>query len=340
MRVGSNPNRDKKVDLDTYFHQVIVPVYIPDLLGYYSQSFEVFKVSIQSLIKTSHSQTYISVIANGSCKEVNDYIINLYKLSQIQEYTITQSIGKVNSVLKGLSGMNLPLVTISDADVLFLNGWQEATYEVFEVFLKVGFVSTTPSSRSLRYCTSNIMVDNLFNKNLKFTKVKNPQAQIDFAKSIGNIDFYNKFHLEKYLTLESKTKVKCVIGGGHFVGTYRREIFNKIEQNYSHFALGGNSVGQFLDEPIIKHGYYRVSTEQNFTYHLGNTILKKYIDIFNAVNFECKKDLPNFKGLLKRKTSKNYAIKEFLFNKIFNIKFFWQLFLKCKGLSDEAASKY
>lgn len=340
MRIGSNPNRGKKVNSEGYFHQVIVPVYIPNLEGYYSESFDVFKLSIQSLIKTSHSQTYISVISNGSCKEVNTYIIDLYRERAIQDFTITQPIGKINSILKGLSGMNLPFVTITDADVLFLNGWQEATYEVFEEFSKTGFVSTTPSSKTLKYSTSNIIVDNLFNKNLKFTEVKNSQAQIEFARSIGNIDFYNKYHLEKYLTLESETKLKCVVGGGHFVGTYRREVFNKVKRNYSDFALGGNSVADFLDQPIIENGYYRVSTEENYTYHLGNTILKEYIDIFDTINNNCQKQIPNLESLLKHKTSKHYVVKAFLFNKIISVSFFWKLFLKYKGLSDEAASKY
>lgn len=100
MRIGDNPQRNKKVNLGDYFHQVIVPVYIPNLEDYYKESFEVFKLCIESLIKTCHSKTYISVISNGSCTEVNDYIIKLYNQKKIQDFTITQSIGKLNSILK------------------------------------------------------------------------------------------------------------------------------------------------------------------------------------------------------------------------------------------------
>ena len=50
MRIGDNPQRNKKINLGDYFHQVIVPVYIPNLEDYYKESFEVFKLCIQSLI--------------------------------------------------------------------------------------------------------------------------------------------------------------------------------------------------------------------------------------------------------------------------------------------------
>ena len=340
MRVGDNPQRNKKVNLGDYFHQVIVPVYIPNLEDYYKESFEVFKLCIQSLIKTCHSKTYISVISNGSCTVVNDYIIKLYNQKKIQDFTITQSIGKLNSILKGLSGINLPLVTITDADVLFLNNWQKATYDVFEHFPKVGYVSTTPSSKVLKYQTFNIIIDNLFSNKLKFTKVINPTAQIEFAKSIGNPNFYNQYHLENNLTIESASKIKSVIGGGHFVGTYRREVFNKINKNYTDFVLGGDSESIILDRSVAKNGFYRVSTENNYTYHLGNSLTNDYIDIFDKITDESKCAIEDASRIRSFKKSNNYFFKKLLFTKIISKGFIWKLFLKYKGLSNEAISKY
>lgn len=339
MRIGNNPQRDKEIDLGDFFHQIIIPVYIPNQEEYYKESFEVFKLSMQSLIKTSHNKTFISIISNGCCREVNEYILELYNQNKIHEITITKAIGKLNSILKGISGLKFPLVTITDADVLFLENWQKATYDVFEAFPKVGYVSTTPSSKTLKQNTENLIVDHLFNPKLRFTQVKEPEALREFANSIGNPDFYNKFHLEKYLTLESDSEpsIRCVVGASHFVGTYRREVFD-TGPKYSNYALGGSSESLILDVPVVKNGFYRVATEKNYTYHMGNVLTKKYLDIFEKQNSE--NHYLNDVNFLRFSKSKNYILKKKIFNYVVSKKKRFKIFLKYKGLNEEAISNY
>jgi len=340
MRTGDNPQRDKKLDLGDYFHQVIVPIYIPNLEGYYEQSFEVFKVSIDSIIKTSHKDTFITVVSNGSCKLVEDYIIELYRQDKIQDVIFTKGIGKVNSILKGLSGMNLPLVTITDADVLFLNGWQNATYDVFKAFPKVGLVNPCPSSKVLKYQTYNLILDNLFNKDLVFTNVKDPEAQRHFAKSIDNLNFYNEFHLNQYLTLSNRRKnVRCVVGAGHFVATYKRIVFKKIDESYTEYVLGGASESILLDRPVTSNGFYRVSTERNYVFHMGNSLNNEYLSIFEDVD-DIQKDYTDTTFLKENQKSSNLKLKKFIFNKFLTKKIIWRMFLRFKKLNKEAIYEY
>jgi hypothetical protein len=47
-------------------------------------------------------------------------------------------IGKINSILKVLRTAEERLITITDADVLFVNGWEQAVLNVFEAFPKAG----------------------------------------------------------------------------------------------------------------------------------------------------------------------------------------------------------
>ena len=54
MRIGFNPNKDKIKEVDEYFHQVIIPVYIPNKHGYFKDSFQILVHSLESLFKTSH----------------------------------------------------------------------------------------------------------------------------------------------------------------------------------------------------------------------------------------------------------------------------------------------
>lgn len=269
MRIGFNPNKDQKLPKSEYFHQIIVPVHIPNQDGYFRDSFNIFKISLKSLLKTINKGTFITIVENGSCKEVSEYLFQLKARGIIHELIQTAPIGKLNSILKGLSGHEFSLITIADADVLFLSGWQEATYELFENFPKAGAVSPVPSSKLATSYTENIICSNIFSKKLKFTKVQNQVALKSFAKSIGNESFYKKVHLEKYLTLE-RNKVKAVLGAPHFVCTYRDEIFSDRNLNFSPYSLGGDSERKFLDKSVIDRDFWRLSTEDNFALHMGN----------------------------------------------------------------------
>jgi len=63
---------------------------------------------------------------------------------------------------------------------------------------------------------------------------------------------------------------KAVVGAGHFVTTYRSQVFDNLESRFATFKLGGDSEGQFLDLPVVKKGFWRLSTADNYAYHMGN----------------------------------------------------------------------
>ena len=78
MRKGTNPEKkDNLLDIDQY-HRVIIPVYIPNLTeDYFKEALVILKLCTQSLLKTIHSKTKISIIDNGCCTEVSDYLKSL-----------------------------------------------------------------------------------------------------------------------------------------------------------------------------------------------------------------------------------------------------------------------
>lgn len=337
MRVGFNPNKDKVLPKSDYTHQVVVPVYIPHQNDYFKDSFQILQLCLESLFKTCHDKTYITVVNNGSCIEVVNYLNQLQQEGKIQEVIHTSAIGKLNAILKGLTGYQFPLITITDADVLFLNNWQKATYEVFEAFPKAGVVSTTPSSKVLKQYTSNVLISNFLSKKLKFTNVVNPNAMAMFAESIGNKDFYKSIHLKKYLTITSKN-VSAVIGAGHFVATYRGHVFDKLKTRYTSLALGGASETMFLDKPVNDLGYWRLSTKENYTYHLGNTKENWMDSVFENI---VKADgIENFKLKDNVTSSKIKVFSYNIFYKLLSIKIIWRLFLQFKGLSTAESKLY
>ena len=338
MRIGFNPNKDKTLEPSSYFHQVIIPVYIPNQGGYFKDSLQILQFCLESLFKTSHSNTFFTVVNNGSCNEVKEYLDHLYQSKKLHEVIHTVGIGKLNAVLKGFTGHNFELITITDADVLFQNHWQKATYEVFEAFSKAGSVATTPNSKMVKYFTSNLIFDNLLNKKLEFTEVVHPDAMRMFAESVGTPELFNDLHLNKYLTVENND-TKAVVGSGHFVVTYRGTVFDAVKMRYSLFRLGGTSESDLLDKPVTDKGYWRLSTLGNHTLHMGNTFEKWMEAEMDKLEDNQELFIPLSLGNIKSNVFFNW-LKNSLFSRIVFRKLFWQLFLQSKGLKKEEAKRY
>lgn len=339
MRIGFNPNKDKPLEPNDYFHQVIIPVFIPNQEAYFKDSFKIFQYCLESLFKTSHPKTYFTIVNNGSCEEVVIYLNQLKVENKIQEIVQTTAIGKLNAVLKGISGHQFDLITITDADVLFLNNWQKASYELLEAFPKAAVVSPVPSSKTLKQFTYPLLMDTLLAKELQFTEVKNPEAMFKFAESIGNPYFYKEAHLKYYLTI-AKGSSKAVVGAGHFVATYRGEIFNTSIESHTKFGLGGNSEQDFLDKPAAYQGCWRIATEDNFAYHMGNVIEPWMVAQLKEVTDESKKEV--FKPVLRKLQYSKFwnAIKKKVLLRILMRKSIWIQFLRFKGLDKETAKRY
>jgi hypothetical protein len=166
MRKGKNPSKDIILQQNRSNHRFIVPLYIPNEEGYYDDAFRIFTYCLFSANKTSISQLKVSVISNGSCDAVNTKLLQLQQEGQIDELIIEKdSIGKINSILKVLRTAEERLITITDADVLFVNGWEQSILNVFEAFPTAGSVSPVPVFRTHFRLTSPIWFRYLFSKN-------------------------------------------------------------------------------------------------------------------------------------------------------------------------------
>lgn len=337
MRIGTNPQKAKQIAKSDFFHQVIVPVYIPNEVDYFADGLKILKICIESIIQSSHPKTFITVVDNGSCEKVRDWLDEIYKSGKIHELMHTGSIGKVNAVFKGIIGHDFPLVTISDADVIYTNGWQQAGYDLFNAMPKVGAICTTPLSRRTKYHTSNLIFDKFFSKKLAFTPVKNPDAMLDFVRSIDDERLLRETHLKKYLTITEGGK-SAVIGAGHFSCTYKGDVFAISGFTFSDSYIGGEALGIFIDRPVIKKGYWRVSTEENFTWHMGN-VHENWMDEKRAA-IQTQGELPIPDLPVRNASGLSWFIKGIAFPKLLYSHTFWKKFKQYKGLTASEASDY
>ena len=267
MRIGFNPHKDEILTQSKYNHQVIIPVYIPNFDGYFAQSFDILKWCLSSIFTTSHANTFITIVNNGSCQEVAVFLTDLFQKNQIHELIHTTNIGKINAISKAISGHNFDFVTVSDSDVLFLNDWQSQTYTVFSNFKKAGIVGLVPSIDLDFHFTSNLLFDYFFSSKITFSDIQNKKALQRFYTSIGrNATFLDNKTL-KNLQIHD-TNGSAGIGSAHFVATYRGFLFDKMA-NFSPYKMGALSE-TYLDEIAFGKGFWRLTTLDNFAYHLGN----------------------------------------------------------------------
>lgn len=275
MRIGVNPEKqNKEITIDSY-HRIIVPVYIPNLEDdYFKDGLQILKYNIESLLATIHSKTRISIVNNNCCSEVTAYLEIKYTNNLAIDQLLNSKInlGKVNAINSIVKGNLEPLITVTDADVLFEHGWQQAVEKIFIEFPEAGMASPVPSSLGYRSEFLNATYFyGLFNGALSFSDVECPDGMLKFEQSIGR-KMYSAIHLKKYLTLKNKNKFKAVVGCGHFVATLKADVFRNAPNYPSNFKIVGGSESDYIDMPNDSAGYLRLATTHNFAYHLGNKL--------------------------------------------------------------------
>lgn len=335
MRKGENQSKESLISINNSGHRVIIPIYIPHEEDYYKDAYKIFECCLFSIVKTSVTKLKVSVVSNNCCDPINERLLQLQKQGYIDELIIEkEAIGKINSILKSLKTVEERLITITDADVLFCNGWEEAVVDVFKAFPKAGAVCPVPVFRKQLSFTSNIWMRYLLSRKLYFRPVKNSNAMEKFAQSIGWFSLENRFK-DLICTLKAKNGTIAVLGCSHFVATYKREVFEKLPKANSEYLLGGNSEGLFLDIPPLKMGGYRLSTYDNYAFHLGNLWEPWMEDKQNEIK-EIEKKEHNYFQFAKLKYSPlGYFFSFRIFEKIFKNKMLYNFILTKKGISKE-----
>src|SRR5690606_2261053 len=100
MRTGINPAKlDSQISIK-YHHRIIIPVFIPELSGYFENLMEVYRFCIESAFLSQHTKSAITVVDNGSCKEVKVWLRELQDKGVIETLITHQNnVGKIDAIL-------------------------------------------------------------------------------------------------------------------------------------------------------------------------------------------------------------------------------------------------
>lgn len=332
MRIGSHPQKDRVLKYSAT-HRIIIPVYVPNQEGYFKEGLKITQLCIESVLYSIHQKTLVTLVNNGCCKVVTDYLQGLYesgKIDQLVHFKDNQ--GKIDAMMSVARSCEESLITLSDGDVLFKKGWIEAVETVFNTFPEAGMVSPVPHGTTYANYTVNTLFDSFFKGILKFQSVCDPQDMLQFAKSIGKEDtmYKNKWRLHHQLTVK-RNEVSAVVGCGHFVATLRKEVITKIPSSKSNWAYATQADRQYIDIPNEESGFWRLATAKNLAFHMGNVSEAWMQDQAPKPNSKPSAGVPISKPL---RNSIPYGFKKFVVNRLWLNKYMRPYFFKKLGLKE------
>ena len=324
MRVGSNPEKHIEQKNILKPHRVLVVLHIPDNEDeFYSELDIVLDKCLHSLTQSINQETTnITLLNNNSSKKASAVIEKYIHL--IDKHVIySENRGKVYAVLNEVRGVFEPFVTITDADILFYNGWEKAVFEIFRQFPLAGVVSPMPLPYMTFYFNHNIFGFNTLRGKIKYGKYVDEEdinlylQGTNLPKLIERKSRYN--WAEKQFVLENNQH-RAVIGAYHVVSTYRTEQFRN-HYAYPDLKFKNSYEEYFIDFLSEANGLIRLSTLKTHAYHIGNKIDNIVEDHDFTPNGKIEKSF--FEGIvMKNSQSKIIVAVRALMGRFF-IKFLW-----------------
>ena len=157
MRKGQNPAKFVKDVARPERITVALLNYIPFLSGFYAETLDVLKVSLESMRKDAGLPFDLMIFDNGSCEEVRNFLIQEKEEGRIQYLILSEkNMGKGGAWNVMLAGAPGEIIAYTDSDVLFSPNWLSRSVELLETFPNVGMVTARPYRTSPELYTSTL----------------------------------------------------------------------------------------------------------------------------------------------------------------------------------------
>ncbi len=274
-RIGSNPARQKTSDYRPARVTIAILTFIPELKGYFSQRFDVLKLTVDSIISNTSMPYDLIVFDNGSCGPVVDYLRDLRDTGTLDYLMLsTRNIGKVGALKLLFKSAPGDIIAFSDDDILFYPGWLEAHLKVMEIFPNVGMVSGLPVRNASERASETLkkyIADEPPGLNVSHQRRIPDDWETDWAVSTGRApEKHLKATRDNQDLILKLNHVEVLGSANHFQFVSPKEVLvNALTPEW-----GGQLMGQMveLDEAVDHQGCLRLSTLERYTRHIGNTI--------------------------------------------------------------------
>ncbi len=272
MRIGQNPAKFVNTVEKPANITVVILSYIPYLSGFYAQALEVLKVCLDSVFNESKLAFDLMVFDNGSCEEVQDYLLQEQRYGKIQFLTLSEkNLGKGgawNFILQSAPG---EFIAYADSDVSFHQNWLSQSMEIMETFPRVGMVTARPFFTKREFLTST------------FNWAENAEdTRIERGKLIA-WDVFSQFNLSLDQEMDAiraeygaaeivqieHAGVKAIAGASHWQFLTRKDVISQFLPFDMSRPMG--QVRQ-LDEKMNAAGYLRLMTAEPLADNMSNTL--------------------------------------------------------------------
>lgn len=272
MRVGQNPAKFVKEVANPERITVAVLSYIPFLSGFYAETLDVLKVCLASARKDAGLPFDLLVFDNGSCAEVQDWLVSEQRDGNIQYLILSEkNLGKGgawNIILNGAPG---EIIAYADSDVLFSPGWLKQSVDLLETFPHVGMVTARPYRTNPQFYSSTVA-----------WAESQPDVQVERGQFIP-WEVFREFDLslgqseeeirQRYETTEdvriTYRGMQAIAGASHWQFTAYKSTLAQFLPFQMDRPMG--QVKQ-LDQRVNDAGLLRLMPTQPFAMNLSNTL--------------------------------------------------------------------
>ncbi len=272
MRLGQNPAKSIEHVPQPAPVTVAIVTYIPFLSGYYSESLDVLKVCLESLIQNTPQPYDLLVFDNASCPEVRSYLQGERQHGRIQYLILAgQNYGKGgawNFIFQGAPG---EFIAYADSDIQFSPGWLERSLEILQAYPQAGMVSARPlRTPAVLYSSTLDWAKQTGDVQIEEGSFIPWETYRDHVLSLGTSEEQaREWYASRQDTRLTRQGVQALIGAAHFQFTVRKSVI----QAFLPFKMD-RPMGQVraLDDQMNAAGWLRLATCEPLVRHLGNTL--------------------------------------------------------------------
>ena len=273
MRVGQNPAKSLAQVPKPQRVTAVLLTYVPYLSGYYAQSLEVFRATLESLHRHTEEPLDVLVFDNASGPEMRAFLQEAHAAGRIQYLILSdRNLGVVGAWNIAFQAAPGEIIAYADGDVFFRPGWLAAARRILETFPRVGMVTARPFAAAPSLWTAT-----------QAWAERDPEVQAewgrfvpwevfrDFNLSLGHDEAQVRAAYEqaRFLRLTYRG-VTAIAGASHwqFVA-YKRVLQEVLPLDYTR-PMGSDV--RNLDRALNERGYLRLMTPEPWVDHMGNTL--------------------------------------------------------------------
>ncbi|TLN12779.1 glycosyltransferase family 2 protein [bacterium] len=272
MRIGQNPAKFVKEVARPERITAVVLNYIPFTSGFYAETWDVLKVCLDSLRNEPGLPLDLMVFDNGSCPEVQDWLVGERRAGRIQYLLLSEkNLGKGGAWNIILSGAPGEIIAYADSDVLFAPGWLKKSVELLETYPKVGMVTSRPIRTNPETCSRTLdWAENAPDVTVERGKFIRWEDFLEFDLSLGQEegDIRQRYQETDDVRVTYRD-LPALIGASH----WQFVAYKSALQQFLPFSMD-RPMGQVkqLDQRLNEAGLLRLMLTEVYAMNMSNTL--------------------------------------------------------------------